>query len=60
MNRDAVAAKRARLAELQAEAERLEAEVDAEEFGTAVGEWAKKGYYLTYYATAGFFLGMVA
>ena len=60
MNRDSVAAKRARLAELQAEAERLESEVDAEEFGQAVGEWAKKGYYLTYYATAGFFLGMVA
>ena len=60
MSRDPVAAKRARLAELQAEAERLEAEVDAEEFGVAVGEWARKGYYLTYYATAGFFLGMVA
>jgi len=60
MNRDSVTAKRARLAELQAEAERLESEVDAEEFGQAVGEWAKKGYYLTYYATAGFFLGMVA
>ena len=60
MNRDSVAAKRARLAELQAEAERLESEVDAEEFGAAVGAWARKGYYLTYYATAGFFLGMVA
>lgn len=60
MSRDSVAAKRARLAQLQAEAERLESEVDAEEFGQAVGEWARKGYYLTYYATAGFFLGMVA
>lgn len=60
MTRDSVAAKRARLAQLQAEAERLESEVDAEEFGSAVGEWAKQGYYFTYYATAGFFLGMVA
>lgn len=60
MNDDTVAEKRARLAQLQAEAERLEAEVDAEEFGEAVASWAKKGYYLTYYATAGFFLGMVA
>ena len=32
----------------------------AEEFGAAVGSWAKQGYYLTYYATAGSFLGMVA
>jgi len=60
MKPDAVAVKRARLAELQAESERLEAEVDAEVFGEAVASWAKKGYYLTYYATAGFFLGMVA
>jgi hypothetical protein len=60
MKSDTVAEKRARLAELQAEADRLEAEVDAEVFGEAVASWAKKGYYLTYYATAGFFLGMVA
>jgi hypothetical protein len=60
MKPDVVAEKRARLMELQAEAERLASEVDAEVFGEAVGSWAKKGYYLTYYATAGFFLGMVA
>jgi hypothetical protein len=60
MKPDAVAEKRARLMQLQAEAERLEAEVDAEVFGEAVASWAKRGYYLTYYATAGFFLGMVA
>ena len=54
------AAKKARLAELQAEAARLEAEVEAEAFADSVRDWAKRGYYLTYYATAGFFLGMVA
>ena len=58
--RDALADKRARLAELQAEQVRLAAEIEAEGFGQAAGEWARKGYYLTYYATAGFFLGMVA
>ncbi len=54
------AAKKARLAELQAEAARLEAEVDAEAFADSARDWAKRGYYLTYYATVGFFLGMVA
>jgi hypothetical protein len=60
MSHGDVVGKKARLAELQAETARLEAEVDAEEFGAAVGSWAKQGYYLTYYATAGSFLGMVA
>ena len=60
MKRDDIAAKKVRLAELQAEAARLEAEVDSEEFVEAVASWAKRGSYLTYYATAGFFLGMVA
>jgi len=55
-----LANKQARLAELRAEAARLEAEVDAEAFGQSVGDWARRGYYLAYYATAGFFLGMVA
>ena len=55
-----VAAKRKRLAEIQAEAARLEAEVEAEVFAEGVRDWAKRGYYLAYYATAGFFLGMVA
>jgi hypothetical protein len=49
----------ARLARLREEASRLELEIDAERFGRAAGEWARRGYYLTYYATAGFFLGMV-
>jgi hypothetical protein len=49
----------ARLARLREEAAQLEAEIDAERFGRAAGEWARRGYYLTYYATAGFFLGMV-
>lgn len=57
---DDVAAKQKRLAELQAEAARLAAEVEAEAFAKGVRDWAKRGYYLTYYATAGFFLGMVA
>ena len=60
MNPAELAAKRARLAELEAEAARLAAEVDAEAFAQAAGDWARRGYYLTYYATAGFFLGMVA
>jgi hypothetical protein len=60
MSHDDVVGKKARLAALQAETARLEAEVDAEEFGAAVGSWAKQGYYLTYYATAGSVLGMVA
>jgi hypothetical protein len=55
-----IAAKQKRLAELQAEAARLEAEVEADAFADGVRDWAKKGYYLSYYATAGFFLGMVA
>jgi len=60
MSTDALLEKRARLAELRAEAARLEAEVESEAFGQAVGDWARRGYYLAYYATAGFFLGMVA
>lgn len=60
MNPAELAAKRARLAELEAEASRLAAEVDAEALAEAAGGWARRGYYLTYYATAGFFLGMVA
>ena len=59
MTADSLAAREARLAQLRAEAAELEAEIDAEKFGQAAGEWAKRGYYLTYYATAGFFLGMV-
>jgi hypothetical protein len=59
MNADPLVAREARLAQLRAEAAQLEAEIDAERFGRAAGDWARRGYYLTYYATAGFFLGMV-
>jgi hypothetical protein len=60
MHATSLAAKRARLEALQAEHARLEAEIDAEASAETVGDWARQGYYLTYYATAGFFLGMVA
>ena len=59
MNAESHLDREARLARLREEAARLEAELDAERFGKAAGEWARRGYYLTYYATAGFFLGMV-
>ncbi|MFM8413245.1 MAG: hypothetical protein ACKOCX_00815 [Planctomycetota bacterium] len=59
MTAESLAEREDRLARLRAEAARLEAELDAERFGKAAGEWARRGYYLTYYATAGFFLGMV-
>lgn len=49
-----------RLERLQAEAAALEAQIEAEAGPTEQGGWKRKGYYLTYYATAGFFLGMVA
>jgi hypothetical protein len=55
-----LAEKRSRLAALQSEAAQLEAEINADHFGEAARDWARRGYYLTYYATAGFFLGMVA
>jgi hypothetical protein len=57
---ETLADREARLAQLRAEAARLQAEIDADAFGRAAGEWARRGYYLTYYATTGFFLGMVA
>ena len=59
MMSEPLVAREARLAQLRAEAAQLEAEIDAERFGRAAGDWARRGYYLTYYATAGFFLGMV-
>ena len=59
MSTESLLDREARLARLREEAARLEAELDAERFGRAAGEWARRGYYLTYYATAGFFLGMV-
>lgn len=60
MKPDEISAKLARLAEVQAEAAKLSAELESEALSEAAGAWARKGYYLTYYATAGFFLGMVA
>lgn len=57
---DTLADKKARLARLRGEAAGLEAEINAEAFADAARNWAKKGYYTAYYATAGFFLGMVA
>jgi len=58
MNPHARSAKLTRLSNLQAEAARLEAEIDSEV--AAPDDWAHHGYYLTYFATTGFFLGMVA
>ena len=59
MSSETITEREARLTRLEEEAARLRAEIDAEQFGRAAGEWARRGYYLTYYATAGFFLGMV-
>ena len=60
MSNETLAEREAKLTKLREEAARLQAEIDAEAFGRAAGEWARRGYYLTYYATTGFFLGMVA
>jgi hypothetical protein len=58
MTAETLAEREAHLLTLRAKAAQLEAEIEAERFGQAAGEWARRGYYLTYYATAGFFLGM--
>lgn len=58
MTADPWADRRARAAELRAAAEAIEAEIDTAE--ADFSDWKQRGYYLTYYATAGFFLGMVA
>jgi hypothetical protein len=60
MSHETLAEREAKLTRLREEAARLQAEIEAEAFGRAAGEWARRGYYLTYYATTGFFLGMVA
>jgi hypothetical protein len=60
VSRETIGDREARLILLQEEAARLQAEIDSEQFGRVAGDWARHGYYLTYYATAGFFLGMVA
>ena len=65
MSSETLAAKRARLAELRTQTARLEAELDAavdaglKGDGMPRNDWANQGYYLTYYATSGFFLGIV-
>jgi len=65
MSRETLAAKRARLADLRTQTTRLEAELDAAGAAGLEGatvprkDWAHQGYYLTYYATSGFFLGIV-
>lgn len=58
MPSDALTEKIARLERLEAEAATLAAEIEASRAGG--DDWKRRGYYLTYYATAGFFLGMVA
>jgi hypothetical protein len=60
MKPEEIAAKLTRLAELQAEAARLAAELETDSLMESAGEGDRKGYYLTSYGTAGFFLGMVA
>ncbi len=49
--------KRSELERLRAEARRLEEEIDRE---TALAGWQPRGYYVAYYATAGFLLGGIA
>ncbi len=60
MSTETLAEREAKLTKLREEASRLQAEIEAEAFGRVAGDWARRGYYLTYYATTGFFLGMVA
>jgi hypothetical protein len=47
--------KQKELAELRQRVQRLEAEVAAD---ATAGQWPPKGFYLEYYATSGFLLGM--
>ena len=47
MSTESLLDREARLARLREEASRLELEIDAERFGRAAGEWARRGYYLT-------------
>ena len=49
--------KLAELERLKARIEELEDEIIGDE--PASGDWQRKGYYLTYFATTGFFLGMI-
>ncbi|MFM8953412.1 MAG: hypothetical protein ACKOOF_10195 [Planctomycetaceae bacterium] len=60
MKPEEISAKLTRLAELHAAAARLAAELKTDSLAESAGEWARKGYYLTSYGTAGFFFGMVA
>lgn len=58
MAADTQSDKRAMAESLRAQAAAIEAEIDDRE--ATDDAWKRQGYYLTYYATAGFFLGMVA
>lgn len=53
-----IQAKQAELERLKTRVSELEAELGDE--STSNGDWQRKGYYLTYHATAGFFLGMIS
>ncbi|MFO0903085.1 MAG: hypothetical protein U0939_08810 [Pirellulales bacterium] len=57
MDRATRAEKQRELDELRAQAARLEAELRQKDDGEPA-DWRTSGYYLSYYATAGFFLGM--
>lgn len=52
-----IQAKQAEIERLKARLSVLEAEVGEE--STPNADWQRRGYYLTYYATTGFFLGMI-
>lgn len=54
-----LAAVQAELAELRARIVQLEAEEETQQTSPPGREWTRE-YYLTYHATAGFFLGMIA
>jgi hypothetical protein len=58
MDSQTLETKRTELQRLRTRVAELERELAGED--SRQGEWMRSGYYLTYYATTGFFLGMVA